>query len=301
MHGSYQSCRKREPSCPPSLSTTLFIQLENVMSITLPPIAFIGGGNMATAMIGGLVELKPRPELTVSEPDATKHAVFIAQGCITTTDNRAAVAMASVVVLAIKPQMAAQVVPGLAAAWHGDKLLISILAGTPTNKLQNWLGAGARVVRAMPNTPLAIGRGMVGLCGGLHATSRDLDVAEAIFAPCGQILRVSDESRMDAITAVSGSGPAYFFRFAEALVEGAMAIGFTRDEAVLLVGQTGGGSWDYLQRSGFEAKRLREQVTSPGGTTAAALKVLDDADFTGLVSRALVAAERRGKELAALG
>ena len=106
---------------------------------------------------------------------------------------------------------------------------------------------------------------------------------------------------MDAITAVSGSGPAYFFRFAEALVEGAMAIGFTRDEAILLVGQTGAGSWDYLQRSGFEAKRLREQVTSPGGTTAAALKVLDDADFTGLVSRALVAAEQRGKELAALG
>ena len=271
------------------------------MSLTLPSIAFIGGGNMATAMIGGLVGLTPRPELMVSEPDSAKHAIFSAQGCATTTDNRAAVATASVIVLAIKPQMAAQVVPGLAAAWHGDKVLISILAGTPTSKLQNWLGAGARVVRAMPNTPLAIGRGMVGLCGGQHATSRDLDIAEAIFAPCGQILRVSDESRMDAITAVSGSGPAYFFRFAEALVEGAMAIGFTRDEAVLLVGQTGAGSWDYLQRSGFEAKRLREQVTSPGGTTAAALKVLDDADFTGLVSRAIVVAEQRGKELAALG
>ena len=271
------------------------------MSLTLPSIAFIGGGNMATAMIGGLIGLTPRPALTMSEPDSAKHAVFTAQGCATTTDNRAAVARASVVVLAIKPQMAAQVVPDFAAAWHGDKVLISILAGTPTHKLQGWLGAGARVVRAMPNTPLAIGRGMVGLCGGLHATSHDLDVAEAIFAPCGQILRVSDESRMDAITAVSGSGPAYFFRFAEALVEGAMAIGFTRDEAILLVGQTGGGSWDYLQRSGFEAKRLREQVTSPGGTTAAALKVLDDADFTGVVSRALLAAEKRGKELAALG
>ncbi len=270
-------------------------------SVTLPAIAFIGGGNMATAMIGGLAGLSPRPDIIVSEPDAAKHAPFIAKGCATTTDNRAAVAKAAVVVLAIKPQMAAQVVPQLAAGWHGDKLLISILAGTPTSKLQEWLGAGAHVVRAMPNTPLAIGRGMVGLCGGTHATSRDLDVAEAVFAPCGQILRVSDENRMDAITAVSGSGPAYFFRFAEALVDGAMAIGFTREEAILLVGQTGAGSWDYLQRSGFEAKRLREQVTSPGGTTAAALKQLDDADFTGLVTRALQAAERRGKELAALG
>ena len=264
-------------------------------------ITFIGGGNMATAMIKGLAGLHPAPLITVAEPDASKHAALQILRAHTTTDNAAAVATADLVVLAIKPQMAAQVVPGLAAAWHSDKVLISILAGTPTSKLEHWLGAGARVVRAMPNTPLAIGRGMVGLCGGQHATSRDLDVSEAIFAPCGQILRVSDESRMDAITAVSGSGPAYFFRFAEALVEGAMAIGFTRDEAILLVGQTGGGSWDYLQRSGFEAKRLREQVTSPGGTTAAALKVLDDADFTGLVSRALVAAERRGKELAALG
>ncbi len=268
---------------------------------TLPAIAFIGGGNMATAMIGGLAGLSPRPHLTVAEPDAAKHAPFIASGCITTTDNRAAVATAAVVVLAIKPQMAAQVVPQLAAGWRSDQLLISILAGTPTSRLQGWLGAGARVVRAMPNTPLAIGRGMVGLCGGAHATSRDLDVAEAIFAPCGRILRVSDENRMDAITAVSGSGPAYFFRFAEALVEGAMALGFTRDEAVLLVGQTGAGSWDYLQRSGFEAKRLREQVTSPGGTTAAALAKLDEADFTGLMTRALQAADRRGKELAALG
>jgi pyrroline-5-carboxylate reductase len=270
-------------------------------SLTLPAIAFIGGGNMATAMIGGLAALDPRPEITVSEPDVAKHPPFAALGCATTTDNRAAVAMSSVVVLAIKPQMAAQVVPGLTAGWYGDKLLISILAGTPTTKLQSWLGAGARVVRAMPNTPLAIGKGMVGLCAGANATSRDLDVAEAVFAPCGKILRLADEARMDAITAVSGSGPAYFFRFAEALVDGAMALGFTREEAVLLVGQTGAGSWDYLVGQDFAAKRLREQVTSPGGTTAAALKQLDDADFTGVIVRALQAAERRGKELAALG
>jgi len=103
---------------------------------------------------------------------------------------------------------------------------------------------------------------------------------------------------MDAITAVSGSGPAYFFRLAEALVDAAMSMGFTADEAQLLVGQTGAGAWEYLLRSGFQAKRLREQVTSPGGTTAAALAVLEAADFTGLWTRALAAAEQRGRELA---
>jgi pyrroline-5-carboxylate reductase len=153
----------------------------------------------------------------------------------------------------------------------------------------------------MPNTPLAIGQGMVGLCAGANATARDLELAEALFAPCGKVLKVRDESRMDAVTAVSGSGPAYFFRFAEALVDGALALGFTRDEAVLLVGQTGAGSWDYLLQSGFEAKRLREQVTSPGGTTAAALRTLDDGGFGALVTKALQAAEQRGKELAKLG
>lgn len=268
----------------------------------LPSISFIGGGNMATAMIGGLAGLSPRPEVTVSEPDPAKRVGFAAKGCTALGDNRAAVAMGSLIVLAIKPQMAAQVVPELGAAWHGDKLLVSILAGTPTAKLQGWLPAGARVVRAMPNTPLAIGKGMVGLCAGANATARDLDLAEALFAPCGKVLRVSDEGRMDAVTAVSGSGPAYFFRFAEALVDAAIALGFTRDEAVLLVGQTGAGSWDYLmQSSGFDAKRLREQVTSPGGTTAAALKTLDDAGFGALVTKALLAAEQRGKELAELG
>ena len=182
-------------------------------------------------------------------------------------------------------------------AWPAAATLVSILAGTPSRKLETWLPTGARVVRAMPNTPLAIGLGMVGLCAGTNAGDVDLARAEGLFAPCGKVLRVSDEGRMDAITAVSGSGPAYFFRFAEALVEAAERLGFTRDEAILLVGQTGEGSWKYLQQSGFEAAKLRQQVTSPGGTTAAALAVVDQADLTGLWVRALQAAEARGQEL----
>ena len=135
------------------------------------------------------------------------------------------------------------------------------------------------------------------MCAGANAGDTDLARAEGLFAPCGKVLRVADEGRMDAITAVSGSGPAYFFRFAEALVEAAERLGFTRDEAILLVGQTGEGSWKYLQQSGFEAAKLRQQVTSPGGTTAAALAVVDQADLTGLWVRALQAAEARGQEL----
>ena len=269
------------------------------MTTVLPTaIAFIGGGNMATAMARGLATLSPAPRLTISTPNPAKHAALQALGASTTTDNATAIIGATVVVLAIKPQKAAEVVPALAATWQPHQVLISILAGTPSAKLASWLPVGTRIVRAMPNTPLAIGQGMVGICAGAHAEAADLAAAEAVFAPCGKVLRVADESRMDAITAVSGSGPAYIFRFAEALLAGAQALGFTSEEAALLVGQTLQGSTNYLLAQGVpQAGLLRQQVTSPGGTTAAALRVVDEADLPGLWTRALAAAEARGREL----
>lgn len=264
----------------------------------LPAISFIGGGNMATAMLKGLVALSPRPRLTVAEPLAEKRAALTALGAEVVADNAVAVAAGRVIVLAIKPQMAATVVPGLAAAWAPDKVLVTILAGATTAKLAAWLPPGARIIRAMPNTPLAIGQGMVGLCRGVHASEDDLALAEALFAPSGKVLRLADESRMDAITAVSGSGPAYVFRTAEALVAAAEARGFTRAEAELLVGQTLAGSVAYLMQQGVgQAGALRQAVTSPGGTTAAALAVLEKADFSVLWTAALAAAEERGREL----
>jgi pyrroline-5-carboxylate reductase len=264
----------------------------------LTAISFIGGGNMASAMLRGLAGLDPRPRLTVAEPMVEKRAALAALGAETVAENRAAVAAGNLVVLAIKPQMAAQVVPELAAAWTSDKVLVSILAGTPSAKLQAMLPAGARVIRAMPNTPLAIGQGMVGLCRGAHASEQDLALAEALFAPCGKVLRVADESRMDAITAVSGSGPAYLFRTAEALVTAAQSLGFTAAEAELLVGQTLSGSISYLMQQGVgQAGSLRLQVTSPGGTTAAALAVLEQGGLGDLWTKALAAAEARGREL----
>jgi pyrroline-5-carboxylate reductase len=266
--------------------------------MNLTSISFIGGGNMAMAMIKGLVALQPQPRLTVSGPNADKLMVFSEMGVATTTDNAAAVAASDLIVLAIKPQKAALVVPDLAAAWSPQKILVSILAGTTTAKLASWLPPGARIVRAMPNTPLAIGQGMVGVCAGATATAADVAQAEALFTPCGKVLRLADESRMDAITAVSGSGPAYVFAFAEALMSGAQALGFTADEAALLVGQTLGGATAYLQQQGVaQAATLRQKVTSPGGTTAAALAVLTAGDQLGLITRALAAAEARGREL----
>ncbi len=264
----------------------------------LPPVSFIGGGNMATAMLAGLAGLSPRPRLTVADPQADKHPALIALGAEAVVDNARAVAAGSLVVLAIKPQMAATVVPGLATTWTPDKVLVSILAGTTTATLAGWMPAGTRIIRAMPNTPLAIGQGMVGLCRGAHASEADLAAAEGVFAPSGKVLRVADEARMDAITAVSGSGPAYIFRTAEALVAAAQARGFTAAEAELLVGQTLAGSVAYLMRQGIgTAGALRQAVTSPGGTTAAALNVLDQGGFSDLWSRALQAAEDRGREL----
>lgn len=260
-------------------------------------IALVGGGNMANAIITGFKQLPKPPAVTISEPDAAKRAQFSAQGHRVVAENAEAAAAADVIVLAIKPQVFGQVAPQLAKAWSKNKLLISILAGMPTVKLEQGIGNDARVVRAMPNTPMAIGLGMVGLCRGKHATATDLDVAEALFAPCAKILKVA-EDRMDAITAVSGSGPAYFFRFAEALLAGAMKLGFSREEAALLIGTTGAGSWPYLLQSGFEAAKLREQVTSPGGTTAAALDVINASGFDDAWAKALAAAEKRGKELA---
>lgn len=265
----------------------------------LDRVTVIGGGNMATAIIAGLASLPQPPAITVSEPDAGKRAQFAAAGHTAVADNRVAIADADVVLLAIKPQALSAVAEDLASAWSAKRVLVSILAGVPTGKLEAILAHSChapRVVRAMPNTPMAIGKGMVGICPGANAGIADLILAEALFAPCARILRV-DESRMDAITAISGSGPAYFFRFAEALLAGAQALGFSRDEAALLIGTTGTGAWQYLVQSGFDAAALRTQVTSPGGTTAAALEVINAADFDGLWTRAVQAAETRGREL----
>ncbi|MFW5752559.1 MAG: pyrroline-5-carboxylate reductase [Planctomycetota bacterium] len=268
------------------------------MTSVLPAIAFIGGGNMASAIIAGLATLDTVPPLGICDPDHGVRTRHSAAGHLVTDDPGVAIAEREVIVLAVKPNLLATAAEAVAPHLRPDQLVVSVLAGTPTASLEAALPAGTRVVRAMPNTPLAIGEGMVGLCAGAHATAADLAQAERLFATCGRVLRV-DETMMDALTAVSGSGPAYVFRFAEALVAGATALGFSDTEAQLLVGQTLKGATDYLfAQEGFPAGRLREEVTSPGGTTAAALGELDAGDFMAVVARALVAARDRAQEMA---
>ncbi len=268
------------------------------MTSVLPAVAFIGGGNMASAIIAGLATLDTVPPLGICDPDHGVRTRHGAAGHLVTDDPGKAIADRELVVLAVKPNLLEQVATPLAPHLRPEQLVISVLAGTPTHAIEALLPAGTRVVRAMPNTPLAIGEGMVGLCAGANATAADLAQAEGLFATCGRVLRV-DEAMMDAVTAVSGSGPAYVFRFAEALVAGATALGFGEAEARLLVGQTLKGATDYLfAQEGFPAGRLREEVTSPGGTTAAALGELDAGDFMALVARALVAARDRAQEMA---
>jgi pyrroline-5-carboxylate reductase len=263
----------------------------------LPSLAILGGGNMGTAIIAGLRRLPAMPAVTVCDPVAAVRDKHAAAGLAVTDNPQQAVAGAGLVLLAVKPQQAGELLPQLRL--RDDALLVSILAGTTTTRIAALLGRPQPLVRAMPNTPMAIGRGMVGIAAGAHARPGDLDLAEALFAPAARVLRVAEE-RLDAITAVSGSGPAYVFLVAECLQAAAMELGFSSDEAALLAGTTLSGSVDYLlSEPGFPAARLRQQVTSPGGTTAAALAVFEEAGVRATFVRALQAAERRARELAA--
>ena len=251
---------------------------------------------MATAMIRGLETLAAPPAVFVCDPNDAVRTRYAEQGravvaCVSAWDQP------EVVVLAIKPQKFSAVAPKLRAVIAPDALVLSVMAGISCAVIEAALPS-ARVVRIMPNTPMAVGLGMAGVAPGARATAADMDLAEALCAPAAEVLRV-EESRIDAVTAVSGSGPAYFFRFCEVLVEAAKSeCGFTDAEARLLVSQTAKGSIAYLTaQDGFPAARLRVEVTSPGGTTQAALGVFDAGDLAGLAKGALAAAVARAAEL----
>jgi len=264
----------------------------------LPPIAFVGAGNMGSAIISGLQRREQVPAIRVIDQSAAIRERHAATGCLVGEDLAKA-GEAAVVVLAVKPQGADAVLGELAPVLGPQHHVISIMAGVTCAHIQSLLPAGIGVVRAMPNTPMAVGRGMIGIAGGDAADDTLLALAEAIFASAGRVLRI-EESQMDALTAVSGSGPAYLFAFAEAQLAAAIGLGFDHDQAATLVGETLAGATAYLQsREGFPAGELREQVTSPGGTTAAALAVLAEGDFHALIQRAMQAACARSQELSA--
>jgi pyrroline-5-carboxylate reductase len=208
-------------------------------------------------------------------------------------------AEAAAIVIAVKPQTAPQAVPPLAAYTGKGTLVLSIMAGRTLGFLQNALPPGAAIVRAMPNTPAAIGRGITVAVANAKVSARQRKLAGDLLAAIGQVEWVDDEKLMDAVTAVSGSGPAYIFLLSEAMTQAGIAAGLPAELAGRLARETVAGSGELLHRSAADAATLRQNVTSPGGTTAAALEVLmGPGGFDALLTKAIAAATRRSRELA---
>lgn len=265
------------------------------------PIAFIGGGNMARSLIGGLTRRGTDPRaIRVSEPDAARRAELVRDfGALATADNREAAEGAATVVLAVKPQVMREVARAIGPALGGRRaLVISIAAGIRIGDLARWLDAPAAVVRAMPNTPALIGAGITTLVRGPGVDDAEAARAEALMAAAGETLWLDDEGLIDAVTAVSGSGPAYVFALMEAMEAAGVAQGLPADVARRLVLATVLGAARMAHEGGEPPAVLRQRVTSPKGTTAAALDVLAAGGFAALVGEAIAAATRRGAELA---
>lgn len=265
-------------------------------------IAFIGGGNMARSLIGGLLAAGAAPRsVLVIEPNSDTGAALAKQfGVTVLAAGDQQLATADVVVLAVKPQLVPQVCEGLAALLPAPgPLFMSVAAGITTSQLDRWLGGGRAVVRVMPNTPALLGAGASGLFANAAVADPQRASAEQIMQSAGLVRWIDDEALMDTVTGLSGSGPAYFFAFVEALEDAAAAQGLDRETARDLACQTCLGAGRMLTESGETPTRLREQVTSPGGTTAAGLASLADSDLPGIVARAVAAATQRGGELSA--
>ncbi len=266
-------------------------------------IVFIGGGNMAAALINGLVADGYDPaKIWACDPDGEKLANLAARcGIRITGDNTAAVAQADVVVLAVKPQILEQVARELAAPIADRRpLVISIAAGVRETALREWLGGEAALVRTMPNTPAMIQTGATVLHAGPGVTETERDLAESILRAVGLTRWVEDEALLDAVTALSGSGPAYFFLIMEAMEAAALELGLENDTARLLTLQTALGAARMAMESSDSPARLRERVTSPGGTTERAVGVLEEGGLRRLFQEALTAARDRSIELSEL-
>ncbi len=206
----------------------------------------------------------------------------------------------AIVLIAVKPQMMREALPVLKPMGNGGTLFLSVAAGTPISAYEAVLGTATPLVRAMPNTPAAVGRGITALVGNTQASDADLDLAETLLSAVGQVVRLEHEGQMDAVTAVSGSGPAYVFHLIETLAAAGEAEGLPADLALRLATATVAGAGALAEQSGDDPAQLRVNVTSPGGTTAAALGVLMDEDqgFPPLLRRAVRAAADRSRELA---
>jgi pyrroline-5-carboxylate reductase len=262
-------------------------------------ITFIGGGNMASALISGLAN-PPRSDLVIRvvDPDERARARLQATFEVSAfTDPVAAIRDADVVLLAVKPQSMPLVLRNLAGHVRPGQLLLSIAAGITIASLEKQLGRDLAVVRCMPNTPALIGHGITGMTAGRNCSGLQRRLAEEIMAAASEVVWLEDESLMDAVTAVSGTGPAYFFLLTEVLARTARDLGLPPAIADRLAAVTCFGAGAMVATSPDEAEELRRRVTSPGGTTEAAMAVLESGGFRELMSKAVTAAEARSREL----
>lgn len=265
-------------------------------------IGFIGGGNMARALIGGLVASGvPARNLWVSDPaDVQRESLAAQYNVHTTPDNAVLADQCDVLVLAIKPQQMRAAATGIAAAIGQRRpLIISVAAGIRASDLERWFNVeGLPVVRAMPNTPALVQSGATGMFANAHVDEEKRATAETILRAAGMVQWIASEALMDAVTALSGSGPAYFLLVMEAMQQAGVAMGLSSETARLLTLQTAFGTARLALESDADAAELRRRVTSPGGTTEQAIKVLQQGQLENLFERALYAAQQRGAELA---
>lgn len=268
-------------------------------------ICFIGGGNMATSLIGGLIaQGHPADSISVSDPNESQREQLIQQYSINAfADCGPAMADADIVVLAVKPQVMKTVALSIASAITVDTkqpLFVSIAAGINLFSLQSWLGQEQAIVRCMPNTPSLIQLGASGLYANEHTSIVQKNLAETVLKAAGIVQWVQSEAEIDAVTAVSGSGPAYYFLLMEAMIDAGVELGLSRETASELTIQTAIGAAQMAKESDVDTAELRRRVTSPGGTTEQAINTFESAHLRDIVKAALNAANRRSGELAEL-
>ncbi len=270
----------------------------------------IGAGNMAEAIARGLIArgVMAAGRIIAADPSAARRGLFEELGT-RVGDNAAVASQSRTVLLSVKPQSMADALTSIASSLSPDTLVISIAAGISTRFIEDALSdalkpatadggelPGFRVIRAMPNTPMLVGQGMAGICRGRHATDADLHTARTLFESSARVVEVP-ENLMDAVTAVSGSGPAYFFYLVQHMIAAGVEMGLEPETARTLAVQTAVGSAQMLTQSPDTPEELRRKVTSPGGTTQAAIETLDARQVGSAIVAALVAAEKRGREL----
>lgn len=262
-------------------------------------IAFLGAGNMAGALIKGLLHAEACTAAQIFATDIRRDRLAELtkkHGIRTGTDNCEAVKWADMVVLSTKPQVFDRLLPQIAGCLRPDALVLSVAAGVPISAIEARLPQGTRVVRAMPNTPALVDAGATAISGGTHAVDGDLEVSRHFFDSVGLTV-VLDEALLDAVTGLSGSGPAYIFLIIEALSDAGVKVGLHRDSAQLLAAQTVLGSAKLLLETGEHPGRLKDMVTSPGGTAIAGLHTLEAGGLRTTLINAVEAATRRAKEL----